>query len=448
MRDAYLQIELDDETKQLLVINTHKGLYRYNRLCFDPSPAPAIFQKLVDNQVAGIPGDTGQTKEEHLENLRRVLEALVNYGLKLQLDKCVFFATEVSYLGYIISKDGLRASGERVQAILQYATPTDIKQLESFVSKLNYYWKVLPAFASVCAPLNQLRCKDTPWKWSTECAVAFDQLKQMLADKTRLVHFDPEKPIVLATDASPYGIGAVISHILPDDSEEPIAFASKTLSKAERGYAQVEKEGLSIVYGIRKFNQYLSGRHFTILTDHKPLLTIFGPDKSLPVMSLQRLQRWALLLMGHDYDISYRSSAEHSNADALSRLPAGPDVAFDREEEVGAITAEVQQIATEVINEFPITSKLVGECTKKDIVLSQVVNFVRNGWPTSGPECKMNSMKPYFNAQMEICEVNGVLVRDCRVIVPQELQSKVITMLHKSNRGIVRMKTMARLYVW
>ena len=283
----------------------------------------------------------------------------------------------MSYLGYIISKDGLCASEERVQAILQYATPTDLKQLESFVGKLNYYGKFLPAFASVCAPLNQLRCKDTSWKWSAECAAAFDELKQMLADKTRLVHFDPEMPIVLATDASPYGIGAVISHVLHDGSEEPIAFASKTLSKAERSYAQVEKEGLSIVYGIRKFNQYLSGRHFTILTDHTPLLTIFGPDKSLPAMSLQRLQRWALLLMGHDYDIRYRASAEHCNADALSRLPAGPDVAFDREEEVRAITSEVQQIATEVVNKFPITWKLVAECTKKDTVLSQVLNFVR-----------------------------------------------------------------------
>ena len=89
-----------------------------------------------------------------------------------------------------------------------------------------------------------------------------------------------------------------------------------------------------------------------------------------------------------------------------------------------------------------------GECTKKDTVLSQVVNSVRNGWPISGPECKMGALKPFFNAHMEICEVNGVLLRDCRVIVPQELQSKVITMLHQSHRGIVRMKTMARLYVW
>ena len=168
MRDAYLQIELDDETKQLLVINTHKGLYRYNRPSFGPSPARAIFQKLVDNLVAGISGVaaylddiivTGRTTAEHLDKLRRVFAALDNYGLKLQLDKCVFFTTEVSYLGYIISKDGLRASDERVQAILQYATPTDLKQLESFVGKLNYYGKFLPAFAPVCAPLNQLRSR-------------------------------------------------------------------------------------------------------------------------------------------------------------------------------------------------------------------------------------------------------------------------------------------------
>ena len=130
------------------------------------------------------------------------------------------------------------------------------------------------------------------------------------------------------------------------------------------------------------------------------------------------------------HDIRYRSSAEHSNADALSRLPVGLDVAFDCEEEVGAITSEVLQIAAEVISELPIMSKLVGDCTKKDTVLSQVLNFVCNGWPTSGPECKMDALKPYFNTQMEIYEVNGVLLRDCRVIVLQELQNKVIIELH------------------
>ena len=95
---------------------------------------------------------------------------------------------------------------------------------------------------------------------------------------------------------------------------------------------------------------------------------------------------------------------------------------------------------------FPLKSKLEGKCTKKDAVLSQVLNFMCNGWPTSGPECKMDALKPYANAQ--ICEVNSVLLRDCHVIVPQELQSKMITMLHQSHRGIVLMKTMALLYVW
>ena len=148
-------------------------------------------------------------------------------------EQVCFFVAEVSYLGYIISKDGLGVSDERVQAILQYATPTDLKQLDNGVGKLNYYGKFLPAFASVCAPLNQLRCKDTPWERSTECAVAFDELNPMLADNIRLVYFDPEKPIVLAIDVSPYGIGAVIPPVLPGGSEEPMAFASKTLSKAE-----------------------------------------------------------------------------------------------------------------------------------------------------------------------------------------------------------------------
>ena len=197
----------------------------------------------------------------------------------------------------------------------------------------------------------------------------------------------------------------------------------------------MEKEALSIIYGVRKFYQYISGRHFTILTDHKPLLRIFGLDKSLPVMALQRLHRCAMMLMGHDYDIRYRYSAEHNNA-------------YDRKEEVGAITSEVQQIATGVICVFPITSKLVGECTKKDTIMSQVLNFVRNGWPTSGPEGKIDALKTYFNAQMEISDVNGVLLRDCRVIVPHELHTKVISILHQSRREIVRMKTMAQLYVW
>ena len=188
MSDAYLQVELDDATKKLLVVNTHKGLFRYNRLSFGPAPAPAIFQKLVDNLVSGIPyvaaylDDvivTGRTKEEHLQNIKQVLAALTDYGMKLRLDKCEFFQQHVTYLGHVISADGLKPSEERVDAIVKIPTPENIKQLESFIGKLNYYGKFLPSFSTICAPLNRLRRQDVEWDWSAECDQAFIQLKEI-----------------------------------------------------------------------------------------------------------------------------------------------------------------------------------------------------------------------------------------------------------------------------
>ena len=146
-------------------------------------------------------------------------------------------------------------------------------------------------------------------------------VKEKLVSADVLVHYDPCLPITLATDASSYGLGAVISHVYPDNYEQPIAFASRTLSTAERNYAQIEKEALSLVFGVRKFNQYLYARKFTLVTDHKPLTSILGPKTGIPPLAAARLQRWAILLSAYQYDIVYRDTKSHANADALSRLP-------------------------------------------------------------------------------------------------------------------------------
>ena len=143
----------------------------------------------------------------------------------------------------------------------------------------------------------------------------------MIASDLVLTHYDPKLPLQLACDASPVGIGAVLSHVMPDGTERPIAFASRPLSKAERNYTQIDKEALATVWGVKKFHNYLFGRNFTLLTDHEPLTSIFHPSKSLPAVTAARLQRYALFLVGFDYTIMYKNTKCHGNADGLSRLP-------------------------------------------------------------------------------------------------------------------------------
>ena len=163
--------------------------------------------------------------------------------------------------------------------------------------------------------------KGVPWKWTEECRSAFQELKKRLSSSEVLVHYDPDLPLKLDCDASAYGVGAVLSHVFPNGDERPVAYASKTLTQSERGYAQLEKEALSLVYGVKKFHLFLYGRRFTLITDHKPLVTILGPKKGIPTLAAARLQRWALVLAAYQYDIEFRSTKEHCNADGFSRLP-------------------------------------------------------------------------------------------------------------------------------
>ena len=246
---AYQQIPLAEESKTVIVINTHKGLYRYNRLSFGISSTPAIFQRMIEGILQGIPHVTfnindilvtGATHREHLPNLQEVLTRLEKAGLKLKKDKCVFMLTAVEYLGHEITEAGLKPTAEKVRALVEAPVPKDVSQLQSFLGVVNYYAKFMPNQLSALAPLNQLLQKSGKWSWGSAQSRVFQAAKEALTLATVLTHYNPDLDLVLDCDASPYGVGAVLSHRLEDGSTRPIAFASRFLNPVERRYSHLD----------------------------------------------------------------------------------------------------------------------------------------------------------------------------------------------------------------
>ena len=296
-----------------------------------------MFQKVMDTVLRGIPRVicyiddilvTGTTREEHLSNLEQVLARLQKHGLRFNKPKCKYLKPSVNYLGLIVNAEGVHTSDEKIRAVIEVPQPRNVKELRSFLGMMNYYRKFIPNLATVLKPLTSLLQLSTRWHWSTQCAKAFQKPNNCPV----LVHYDTTLPMRLATDASSHGVGAVISHILPNGEEKPIAYTSRTLSASECNYAQIEKEALGIIFGIRRFHQYLYGRKFILTTDHKPLTSIFGAKKGVPALAAARLQRWAIQLSAYNYEIKFRATDKHGNTDRLSRFPLpeiGPEEGVD-----------------------------------------------------------------------------------------------------------------------
>ena len=221
---------------------------------------------------------------------------------------------------------------------------------------------------------------------------------------------------------------------MPNGEERPIAFASRTLQPSECNYAQLEKEALALIFGIKKFHQYLFGRRFTLITDHKPLLAILGPKKGVPPLAAARLQRWALILSAYNYKLKFKPTDEHSNADELSRLP------LQSNDSLGAIPeASIHNISQ--IEAIPVTAQAVCSATQ---TLSKVLHYTQNGWPTTIPE----SLQPYSARRHELSVEAGCLLWGIRVIIPASLQQELLNELHQDHLGISKMKAAARCHMW
>ena len=311
--------------------------------------------------------------------------------------------------------------------------------LRSFLGLLNYFMEnsFLTSPRSYRHYIYTLLKKDTKFVWGHEQSDAFSKAKELLTSTQLLIHFDPDKEIIVTSDASPYGIGAVLSHRLEDGSEKPIYYASRSLAQAEKGYSQLDKEALAIIFAVKKFHNFIYGRSFTIHSDHRPLQHIFGHTKPVPTLASARLQRWALMLGAYDYRILYRPGREIRNADGLSRLPLS-----EAPSEVPVPGETV--LLMERLELSSVNARKIAQWTGSDPILARVYQYVLQGWP----QLVEHSFVAYQRRGDELSAHVGCVLWGSRVVVPKKGQELVTDLLHEGHPGISRMKSLARSFVW
>ena len=378
-------------------------------------------------------------RKEHDDRLRQVLARFEKYGVRVGKKKCVFYQNQVQYLGFVVSKDGVHPDADKVNAIFNAPIPTDVSSLQSFLGLVNFYGRFVQNLSCVLHPLHELLKKNVKWKWTPKCQDAFDEVKRKLSSSPLLVHYDPKLPVVLDVDASPYGIGGCLSHVMPDGSKRPVYFVSRALASAEKAYGQIEKEALAIVYSVRRLHQFLFGRSFILRTDHKPLVQIFGEHSHLPSTVAARLQRWAIVLSRYSYKVEFVKGSDNVVADCLSRLP----LPLSEDEELSLIHT-VQEFLPDPCEKMPVSSADVAVVTADDDILSKIVSYVRDGWPA----VVNDDVKPYFRCRNDLSVECGCLLRGNRVVIPVVFCRLLLKELHACHFGSSRMKAVARSFFW
>nr|CAD2155561.1 unnamed protein product [Meloidogyne enterolobii] len=471
LRDAYLQIELDEQSKKVACINTHKGLFEVQRLPFGVKSAPGIFQRLMDKLISGIPGVfaylddliiVSKNIEDHKVQLFEIFDRIEKWGLKIQLEKCNFFKEKLKFLGHIVSKSGIEPDPEKKKKISELTRPRDVKELKSFMGTINYYGRFVSEMHKYRGPLDKLLKKEVKWEWGQDQEKAFQSVKKVLNSDLMLTHFDPELEIIVTADASNYGVGAVISHKFPNGKEKVIEYASKSLNDAEKNYSQIEKEGLALVFAVQKFHKMLFGRKFILRTDHKPLLAIFGKNKGIKVFSASRLQRWALLLTNYDFKIEFVSTNQMGMADTLSRLISEKSELEDKvialvaksencsdedssDEDSLLVEESVKYVLNIMLDEVPVNAEQVKSETENDSELKMIKQFIKNGWPKvlSDP-----ALSIWSNRRQDLEVIDECIMCSGKIVIPKALRKSVLKVLHETHPGSAKMKGVAREYMY
>ncbi|MCG8048682.1 MAG: RNase H-like domain-containing protein, partial [Candidatus Thiodiazotropha endolucinida] len=486
LRSGYWQVEVEEEDKHLTAFTVgNLGFFECQRMAFGLTNAPASFQRLMERCM----GDMNlkecliflddilifsETFEDHLDRLEAVFSRLQQHGLKLKPSKCEFFKTSVSYLGHVVSQDGVETDPDKLKALTSWPVPQNVKQLRSFLGFTGYYRRFIKDYARLAKPLNDLlvghptnpgsdkkkkkKRDKVPWQWGALQQSAFDTLKEKLSSPPVLAYADFKRPFIVHTDASTEGLGAVLYQV-HNGLEHVIAYASRGLRSSEKNYPAHKLEFLCLKWAVtEKFHDYLYGNHFDVVTDNNPLTYVLSSAK-LDATG----HRWLAALGSYDFKLTYRSGKANGDADGLSRRPHEQTEMFS--DVVNAICqaytvkrdscpyAETLVItnASQIEPSSDVQSDTVLQSTDiqnvdwakeqvADVTLKRVIQFLHDGFCPAKNELSKESPEVlrYIKEWKKLCLVDSVLYRNTvlddqqtrQLVLPSKFKDIVLKHLH------------------
>ncbi|KAI8425605.1 hypothetical protein MSG28_011422 [Choristoneura fumiferana] len=337
LASGYYQVPIRESDKHKTAFVTPDGHFEFNRMPFGLANAPATFQRIM-NQVLGSTrhkealaylDDVIIPAKDFLEGMTRLentLKLFSNAGLTLKLSKCLFFGHSVDYLGFEVSKDGIKPGSRKIEAVEGFPVPTSQHNVRQFLGLASFFRRFVPGFSIIAKPLTHLLKKDVSWSWGKEQQTAFTTLKQKLVEKPTLALYDPLAETELHTDACKLGLGAILLQRDANNKLKPVAFYSRQTTPEEQNYSSYDLETLAVISALRKFRVYLVGISFKVVTDCNSLRATFQKRDMIP-----RVARWWEQMQEFNLSIDYRPGTAMAHVDALSRnpIPGSPKTVCD-----------------------------------------------------------------------------------------------------------------------
>ncbi|CAK8685059.1 unnamed protein product [Clavelina lepadiformis] len=442
VKHAFWHVKLDDASSRLTTMITPHGRFRWNRLPFGLKVSSEIFQKRLHSALSGLQGvfavaddvivigcgkTTIEAETHHDQNLTKLRERCHECNILLNEEKTVTKASQITFMGHLISNNGIAPDPAKIEAIQRMPSPEDVSGVKRFCGMVQYLARFLPNLANDLEPLRKLTRKNEKWKWSEECENAMNKVKEKLCETPILTFFDQRKDLILQVDSSKSGLGAVLLQ-----NDQPIEYASRALTKTEQNWAQIEKELLSVVFGLERFDQYTYGRKIIVHNDHRPLQSILKKPLS---QAPKRLQALIMRLNRYDIVFEYVPGTALVIADTLSR--AYPEL-LDQPNRIAQVVTEP------ILDEIPDERlKEIKSAIQKNEESQLLLEVIKNGWPDN-KEHLPPIIKPYFSIRDTLSQENDIILKGERTFIPQPLRSEIKSQLHSAHFGADSMLRRAR----